>query len=250
MLTVISLGSCGSNNANPQATVAAPPTTVAKGPSLTTAQASTLAKVLYKNHQAGGADVDATIVFGSAATFRLKGVVDWTNGVGKVLMTTERSDKVAVPSQTLAWGGSSVFLSVAGLTEALAADGRPGISYVQRPVAIETSALDQVITLIASFSSAKVENPLLLRQDDTSFEGKGKVGGRDVERLRYKRSTYSIANDGFAYRLDTTFKSVGGPVTVLFANHGDQVVPEIDPATVVPMSEVGAIYERLLARKT
>jgi hypothetical protein len=224
------------------------PTTI-KGKSLTTAQASKLAKILLKNHESGGATVYADVAFGTAATFHLEGVVDWSNSVGRVVLTTKRSDDVPVPAQTIVWGGSSLFFSVPGLTEALAAQGRNGIMYVERPVDIKTSALDQVITLIATFSSAKIENPLLLRQGDTSFQGTGRVGNRDVDLLRFGRSTYSVAADGFAYRIDTTFRSIQGPIVAIFESHGKQTVPPIDRSHVAQMSEIGTVYNDLVNPK-
>lgn len=219
-----------------------------KGVSLTTGQASKLARILFNNHTVGGAEVRADVDFGPAATFHLDGVVDWTNSIGRVVLTTKRRDAVAVPPQTIAWGGSSVYLSVPGLTEALASRGHPGILYLQRPVSVKTNPLDQVITLIASFSSARTENPLLLRQGDTSFEGTAMVGGHDVEKLRFGRSTYSVADDGFAYRIDTTFVSVQGPIVVTFDRHGAQSVEPIDPSKVLPLDGYTALYDSLVSR--
>jgi hypothetical protein len=248
MVVSLLAAGCGSKRDTATPVDAGPPTTLKPGgPSLTTAQASKLARILLKNHEAEGADVDATVRFGSAATFHLLGQVDWKDGQGRVVMSTTRSDKVAVADQTIAWGGSSVYLSVTGLTETLAAQGHPGITFLERPVSIKTNPLDQVITLIGSFSSARAENPLLLRQNDTSFEGTGQVAGRTVEKLRFGRSVYSVADDGFAYRIDTTFVSIQGPIVVTFDHHGPKIIPPIVPGGVAPLQTYGAVYDSLLA---
>ena len=221
-------------------------TTTTHGPALTTAQASKLARILLKNHNAGGASVEGDVEFGTAATFHLKGVVDWTNAVGRIDLTTTRSDGVESPPQTIAWGGSSVYLTAPGLTEALAAQGNAGILFLQRPVSIKTNPLDQVITLIASFSSTRAENPLLLRQGDTSFEGQGMLDGKPIEKLRFGQTVYSVADDGFAYQLDARFKSIQGPIVMSFSSHGPQNVPAIDPATVLPLAEFSDLYDSLV----
>lgn len=225
---------------------AAEASTAPKGPSLTTAQASMLARILLKNHEAGGAKFDGEVQFGTAATFRLKGVVDWKNAVGRIELTTKRSDNVEVPVQTILWGGSSVFLSAPGLTEALAARGHPGIAFLQRPVSIRTNPLDQVITLIASFSSARAENPLLLRQGDTSFGGVGTVRGRPIQKLRFGRSTYSVADDGFAYQIDTRFVSIDGPIVIVFTDHGPKTLDQVDPTAVLPLAQYADVYNSLV----
>ena len=176
-------------------------------------------------------------------------MVDWGKGLGRVVMSTQRSDNVVVPDQTIAWGGTSVYLSVSGLTNALAAEGHPGITYLQRPVSVKTNPLDQVITLIGSFSSARADNPLLVRQGDTSFEGSGEVAGRKVEKLRFGRSTYSIADDGFAYQLDTTFVSIQGPIVVKFDNHRKPTVVPVNPSETLPLSDFSSLYDSLLTAK-
>ena len=232
------------DNAN---TVSVPDvTTTTHGPALTTAQASTLARILLKNHEAGGAKVDGDVQFGTAATFHLVGVIDWKNGIGRVELTTIRSDGVKSAIQTIAWGGTSVFLSAPGLTEALAAKGRPGITFLQRPVSIKTNPLDQIITLIATFSSARADNPLLLRQGDTSFEGLGTLNGKPIQKLRFGRSVYSVADDGFAYQLDVRFKSIDGPIVMRFSDHGPQNVEAVDPAKVLPFADFSDLYNSLL----
>ena len=245
----IGVAACGSDKPAAESAAsnsAAEASTTPKGPSLTTAQASMLARILLKNHEAGGAKFDGEVQFGTAATFQLNGVVDWKNAVGRIEPTTKRSDNVVVPVQTLLWGGSSVFLSAPGLTEALAARGHPGIAFLQRPVSIRTNPLDQVITLIASFSSARAENPLLLRQGDTSFEGAGTLGGRPVQKLRFGRSTYSVADDGIAYQIDTRFVSIDGPIVIGFTDHGPKTVEQVNPTAVLPLAQYVDVYNSLV----
>ncbi len=245
----IAVAACSSDKPTADSSVAetvAEVTTTTHGPALTTAQASKLARILLKNHEAGGAKVDGDVQFGTAATFHLQGVVDWKNAVGQVELTTSRSDGVTAPTQTIAWGGSSVYLSAPGLSEALAAQGRPGIVFLQRPVSIKTNPLDQIITLIASFSSARAENPLLLRQGDTSFEGTGTLNGKPIEKLRFGQTVYSVADDGFAYQLDARFKSIDGPIVMRFSDQGPQTVESIDPAAVLPLSEFSDLYDSLV----
>ena len=245
----IGVAACGSDKPAAESAASnsvAEASTTPKGPSLTTAQASTLARILLKNHEAGGAKFDGEVQFGTAATFQLKGVVDWTNAVGRIELTTKRNDNVEVPVQTIVWGGSSVFLSAPGLTEALAARGHPGIAFLQRPVSIRTNPLDQVITLIASFSSARAENPVLLRQGDTSFEGVGTVRGRPVQKLRFGRSTYSVADDGFAYQIDTRFVSIDGPIVIGFTDHGLKTLEPLNPTAALPLAQYVDVYNSLV----
>ena len=63
-----------------------------EGTPLTEAQAAVLSQVLYKNLQAGGADLAVNVAYGAAASLVLTGVVDWTDHIGKGRLETRFTD--------------------------------------------------------------------------------------------------------------------------------------------------------------
>ena len=90
---------------------------------------------------------------------------------------------------------------------------------------------------------------MLLRQGDTSFEGVGEVGGLAVEKLRFGRTTYSVADDGFAYRLDTRFVSIDGPIVASFDHHGPKTIPAVAASEAAPLANFPGVYDSLLGTK-
>ncbi len=219
---------------------------------LTQKQALAFSRMLYENGQIGGGDIEATFVYGPAATFTFTGAVDWKNAQGDVVLNTKVSDGRKVPPQRLLWDKGVMLYELPGLEKAMAAKGRKGVTFVSRPIDKARSALDLSVTYIASLALTQPLNPLLLRQDPNTywFGGRGEVRGIAVDRFRNGRSTYSADDKGKTVRVETTFKSMSGPTTVDFLKLEARQI-SLPPATaVVAATEIPEIYAQLTKPQT
>ncbi len=184
---------------------------------LTTAQAGRFSRVLVKDHQDGGSAFVATIPYGPAATFVLTGEIDWTRWDASASLHVQRSDGKGQPDQTLFWSRGQLFQPVAGLTAAMAAKGRIGVTHIVRPLDPKTAPLDRVIVLINSMSNTRAENPILLRQrTDVAFAGISEFNGVQYEKYRYGSTTYWLDPSGSLGRIEAVFRGFAAPVEVVF----------------------------------
>ena len=231
----------------------AAPTTVATSKTLavgetrlTTAQASTFSRVLVKNNQDGGAAFTATIPYGVAATFTLTGEIDWKNYDAKALLTTKRSDNKAQAPQQMFWSKGQLVQPIAGLSEAMAAKGRPGIEYLRRPIDAKAAPIDRVIVLINSMSNTRAENPILLRQrDDVAFVGTATLNGTSYSRFRYGSTTYWADATGGLGKVEAVFKTFAGPVEIVFTKKGPRTIALPAEASIVVSTEIPDVLAAL-----
>jgi hypothetical protein len=219
---------------------------------LTQKQALSFSRMLYENGQIGGGDIEATFVYGPAATFTFTGAIDWKNAQGDVVLNTKVSDGRTVPPQRLLWDKGVMLYELPGLEKAMAAAGRNGVTFVSRPIEKTRSALDLSVTYLASLALTQPLNPLLLRQDPETYwyGGRGEVRGIPVDRFRNGRSTYSADDKGKTIRVETTFKSMSGPATVDFLKLEARQIALPPTSAVVAAADIPEIYAQLTKPQT
>lgn len=239
------LGACGGNDGGSQPAtsgreVSATTTTQVPGTRLTAAQAARLSRVLFNNYDKGGADVEVTAPFG-AATFVMKGTIDWRAHVGRLDVATSFTNGAA-PERTEAYfTRSSVFSTLPGLTEAMAKQGRPGVNFVGRPLN-DTSRLDLIIKLLDGLSSDRADNPLLIRQGEARYLRA--EGGLDIYQYGPK-TTYWVDAQGQMARLEARPKGFDGPVRIVLKSHRSVEVVFPPAAAVVGVAEIPDLYRQL-----
>lgn len=207
---------------------------------LTTAQALTLSRMLLKNDQAKGAVVEMFVPFGSGATFTLRGPVDWAADQGSFVMSTTRSDGVPVPDSRVIWDRGALLTEVAGLEPAMAAKGRPGVTFAQKALTPQAASLDQIVAFVGSLAVDRAENPILLRQGDTAFLGSKTVDGAAVDGYRFGKTRYWIdPASGLLRQVEARFARYDQSVVVTLRDHGPQTIElpsasEVVDATTIP----------------
>ncbi len=261
-LSLVLTGCGGSGSDNPST---APPTSVAIGPTvpstavapaldlrgddkarLTTSQALALSRMLLKNEQAKGAVAAMYLPFGSAATFTLRGPVDWVEHQGAFTMSTTRSDGVAVPDSQVIWDRGSLLTQVDGLDKAMEAKGRPGVAFVQRALNPERASLDQIVAFVGSLAVDRAENPILIRQGDTAYLGSKTVDGATLDGYRFGKTRYWIEpSSGLLRRIEARFARYDQPVVITLTDHGPQSITVPPPSAVVDAASIGDVLATL-----
>ena len=200
---------------------------------LTTAQALVLSRMLLKNEQAKGATAEMFVPFGSAATFTLRGPVDWAGDQGSFVLSTARSDGVRVADSRVIWDRGAVLTEVVGLEKAMEAKGRAGVTFVQRALNPQAVSLDQLVAFVGSLAVDRAENPILLRQGDTAFLGSRTFDGVMLDGYRFSKTRYWIdPSSGLLRRVEARFARYDEPVLVTLTGHGPQTI-SVPPASAV-----------------
>ncbi len=215
---------------------------------LTTAQALTLSQMLLKNQQAKGAIAEVFVPFGSAATFTLRGPVDWAGHQGSFVLSTTRSDGVAVPDSRVIWDRGLLLTEVAGLEKAMEAKGRSGVTFVQRALNPQGVSLDQLIAFAGSLAVDRAENPILLRQGDTAFLGSRTFDGVALDGYRFGKTRYWIdPSSGLVRRIEARFARYDEAVVFTLSDHGPQRVTVPPVSAVVDGSTIADVLTTLTA---
>ena len=223
-----------------------PTTSADRSRPITAAEASRIADVLLKNHDAGGATLVATVPFG-VATFTLRGQVDWTNHVGRVTVESRLSNGKVAPTRDLVWNPDVVFEEVPGLAEALAAQGRPAAHWVARTFDPSTSSLHLVLRLIDTASSIQRDNPVLLMSNGTRWLRRDSVDGTAVDVFRQKRTTSWVGrSDGRLHRLDAQLAATSSTASVTIRDFGPRTIPVPNDPDIVALDQVSDLYQRLV----
>jgi hypothetical protein len=213
---------------------------------ITQAEASVLADLLVRNHDAGGAHLVATVPFG-VATFRLTGDVDWANHVGRVTVHTEVRGKAAGPDRDVVWNPDVVFEEVPGLEERLAARGRPGVEWVARQLDPRASKLHLVLQLIDTTSSTQRDNPVLLMSNGVRWLRRDRVGATRVDVYRNQRTTYWVGRtDHRLHRLEAALGATRSTATVTFSDLGPRTIDTPDDPSIVALADVADLYQELV----
>jgi hypothetical protein len=212
---------------------------------LTEDQATELATVLYNDGQAGGAALTADVPFG-VARFHLKGHIDWSNHVGRVTVHSTVKNKPNVADRDVVWNPDVVFEQVPGLEAELAAQGRPGISWVARQLDPRASTLHLILRLIDTTSSTQRDNPQLLATK-ARYVGRGQVNGAAVDNFQEGTIRYSVGRkDRRLHRMAAKLASIGATATLTFSDFGPRTIATPDDPSIVALDQVSDLYQQLL----
>lgn len=242
----IVLASCGGGGGDGEAIASSPAAPV--GTRLTAAQANALSQGLFKNFQAGGAQVTVTIPYGSS-TFTLDGDIDWKRHVGAATVTTTFRDGVRAPqAQAVFWSRTTIVMPLPGLEAAMAERGRPGVTFLARPLDGSTATLDRVVAFIDAIASDRPENPLLLRQrPEVVFLGREDVEGTPADRYQSSESAqfWLAATGGRIVRVSANFAGLEQPVDVRLRDHGPRSMTFPGDDQVVLASDIPDLVAEL-----
>jgi hypothetical protein len=220
---VIGVAACSGGGGGQASTT----TSTGDGTPLTDSQAAALSQVLFKNLQAGGADLAVNVAYGQAASLVLTGIVDWTDHIGQGRLETRYTDGRASTFTDLVWTSDAVIIAdPPGLAAAAAVVGRQGVRYIARRPAPDSIPLDRVIAISVSLAATQRDNPLLVQQSDARFLGRDAIDGHAMDRYRYQdRTIYWVGvDDGLLHRVEATINGFAGVTTFDLTGHGPRSV--------------------------
>jgi len=225
---------------------AAPTTTAARSRVITETEAAMLANLLVTNHDLGGADVEATVPFGSSS-FDLTGAIDWVNHVGR-LTVTPTVEGATQPSFDVVFNQTVVFEEVPGLAARLRAQARPAANWIARPLDVATSPLDIVLRLIDTAASTTRDNPVLIQSRQVQWLRAELLREQPTDVFRDQRTTYWVSRDDQRLqRLDAELEATSSTAQIDFIDHGPRTIDTPAEADIVALDSVKDLYAELRA---
>jgi hypothetical protein len=219
------------------------------GDPVTAAEAETLARLLHRNHQRGGADFVVTAPYSDAAMLTLTGEIDFRRSIGRAQAVTTFSDERPDDSRTLFFTAEHIWLGdVPGLAESLAAAGAPDAAYLRRPVttAEETPLLvDVLVEILLNLSARTDDDPRAFRDAAYTWEGQRSIDSRltSLFALRGGRTVAVGASDELLTQFVTPLPGGTFEVTVTLSDHGSRrldVPAEEETADAAEHAELAA----------
>jgi hypothetical protein len=198
------------------------------GDHVTEAEAQTLARLLTRNHQRGGADFVVTAPYSDEAMLTLTGEIDFLRSVGRAQAVTSFSEGRADDTRTLFFTPEQVwFGDIPGLAEALAADGATGASYLRRPVTTGDAARDPLledvlVELLLNLSARTADQPEAFLGSGYTWLGQRSIDSRltSVFSLRDGRTVAVAASGDLLTQFVTPLPGTDVDVTVTLSDHG------------------------------
>jgi hypothetical protein len=220
------------------------------GKPLTLAQAETLAGVLTKNYDAGGAVFSVTVPYSPQTTYTLNGTIDYTKGVAQSTLSIVSNGGKDKADSELLWTKQEVLEQLPGLTEAVAANGRAGVKFVSRPLTT-SSPQDVVLNLLLGTASQQRENPALIQQGteqgDSAFLRTDTLRNTPVDVYRFgKKTTYWVGrDDGVLMRFEATLAIAPGVTVIDFLEHKAVSIPGPTTSEVILATDIPDIMKTL-----
>jgi hypothetical protein len=202
-------------------------------------EASILAEVLWRNHEAGGAHFRLVAKSGTAeGDIAIEGDIDWVKhlGYGRVAGGSQPH-----PVNEVWWDAHSV----AEWRPSLENEVRKLIPTAMNPVLLrdpeqETRRLDQLLAIIVGLSASIPENAqLIFQKADTSFLRTDVLRNRPVLVFRYgKKTIYWIdEKEKTLLRFEGNTSTGKYPIIIDFQDFGTKVLSFPRAASVVKVSE-------------
>jgi hypothetical protein len=198
------------------------------GDLVTEEEAQTLAGLLHRNQQRGGADFVATAPYGEDALLTMTGSVDFRDEVGRAQVITSFGDGGAEDTRTLFFTPEAIWVGdVPGLTEALAAAGAPQATYLRRSVTTGTGEgtpllVDTLTELLLNLSAPTSDDPQAFRNGDYTWQGQRSIDSRlaTLFGIPGGRTVAVTASDDLLTQFVTTLGDAKFEVTITLSDHG------------------------------
>ncbi len=206
--------------------------TRAVGDRVTQAEARSLADLLHRNHEEGGADFVVTAPYRDGVVLTLTGEVDFRDGVGRAQAVTtfgtDRDDDVRTLffTEDAVWTGD-----VPGLREALADAGERRATYLRRDLTTPGDddgplLADVLVALLLRLSAGSSDQPEAFLGADYTWQGQRSIDSRltSVFGLRDGRTVAVSAADDLLLQFSTPMLDGAFDVTVTLSDHGTRTV--------------------------
>ena len=196
------------------------------GDPVAAAEAQTLARLLHRNRERGGADFVVTAPYSDAAMLTLTGEVDFRRSVGRAQAVTSFSDGRPDDTRTLFFTAEQVWVGdVPGLTESLAGAGATGAAYLRRPVTTGAESpllVDVLVEMLLNLSATTDDDPEAFTGSGYTWEGQRSIDSRltSLFALKEGRTVAVGASDDLLTQFVTPLADGAFEVTVTLSDHG------------------------------
>lgn len=217
------------------------------GDPITAEEADTLAGLLHRDYTEGGADFTVTAPFAEGALLTLTGQIDFRQGIGSAQAVTTYGAGADQPddSRTLFFTTADLWYGdVPGLTEALAAAGRPDTSYLRRPISTTqaggtASLVDVLVQLVPNLSQRADDDPRAFLERGYTWQGQRSVDGQLAAAYRTGTGATILvsAQDELLVQYTTRLPDQSFDVTVTLADHGRRTITLPDDAATALVSD-------------
>lgn len=195
-------------------------------------EAEVLSGVLYRDFQAGGADVVVTAPYAEGALLTLTGEVDFARGTGRLEGVTEYADGRPEDTRTLFFTAEDLWLGdVPGLAEELSAAGLPEAAYVRRPLSTtdgagSASLLDVLVQMVLRLSARAEDDPRSFTGNGYTWQGSRSVDGELASLFRTGTgATIAVGADSrLLLQYATRLPGQDFDVTITLADHGEREI--------------------------
>ena len=200
----------------------------APGSPITSAEATVLSKVLYADHQQGGADFEVSAPYAEGTVLTLTGEVDFSRDTGRARAVTTYTNGQPQETRTLFFSQTDLWQGdVPGLADALTAAKLPTAAYVRRPVVTTAAAgspslLDVLVQMVTRLSARSADDPRSF--DAYTWAGSQSVNGQLASVFRSGTGArIAVAADSHLL-LQYAAPVQGFTVTITLADHGPRDV--------------------------
>jgi hypothetical protein len=196
------------------------------GDQVTAAEAGTLARLLHRNLQRGGADFVVTAPYSDAAMLTLTGEIDFRRSVGRAQAVTSFSDGRDDDTRTMFFTADHLWLGdVPGLAESLAAAGVPGATYLRRPLTTAGESpllVDVLVEILLNLSARTDDDVQAFVGGGYTWEGQRSIDSRltSLFALKDGRTVAVGASDDLLAQFVTPLPGGSYEVTVTLSDHG------------------------------
>lgn len=214
LLAVIGLSSCVQESTERQI-----------GDPITEGEATTLAGLLNRNYEAGGAAFRVVSPFAENTTFTYTGQLDFTTSTGTGTAVTDYGGLQPAESRSLYFTTDEVtFGEVPGLTDAMVAAGVPGVNFMRRQILPGQDLIDTIVALLPRLSASKPDNAAAYLERDYTFQGQTTIDGQLAALFSFGPAQVAVGVDEKLMLQYVTTLPNETQVTITLSDHGEQDV--------------------------
>jgi hypothetical protein len=221
------------------------------GDAVTAAEARTLARLLHRNLERGGADLVVTAPYSETAVLTLTGEIDFRRSIGRAQAVTSFSDGRPDDTRTMFFTAEQIWIGdVPGLAESLAGAGVPDAAYLRRPVTTAEDPpllVDVLVEILLNLSARTDDDPRAFQGTGYTWEGQRSIDSRltSLFALQNGRTVAVGASDDLLTQFVTPMPGSTFDVTVTLSDHGPRrlaVPAEEETADVADHAELAVAF--------
>ena len=223
------------------------------GDPITEDEADTLAGLLHRDYTEGGADFTVTAPYAEGTVLTLTGQIDFRQGTGSAQAVTTYGAGRPDDSRTIFFTTADLWYGdVPGLTDALAAAGRPDTDYLRRPISTTqaggtASLVDVLVQLVPNLSQRADDDPRAFLERGYTWQGQRSVNGQlAAAYLTGTGATILVsAEDQLLLQYTTRLPDQTFDVTITLDDHGPRTITLPDDAETALVADYPQIAAEL-----